>query len=221
MLYHAHCGFVLILMKICESKVVELWLTMAFWIGWLEFWLSARKRNNKQFADTDCTYWRSFVAIASWFWCVPIIYCFTPPSVFFLSLHLFTFTPLWLRAIPNISMPPSTTSLPMHVSLYPPVSEEQVLTGSWHLVRQTTQRCVFAPRSGGHGRPMQVHYIIPIITDLTQDWGWSVLGSGWLGPAHMPSMREQMWSADPELSHYLFCLSAPQADHITTVPAHI
>lgn len=65
MLYHAHCGFVLILMKICESKVVELWLTMAFWIGWLEFWLSARKRNNKQFADTDCTYWRSFVAIAS------------------------------------------------------------------------------------------------------------------------------------------------------------
>lgn len=125
-----------------------------------------------------------------------------------------------LGQLPTFPCPPPPLLLPLHVSLYPPVSEEQVLTGSWHLVRPTTQHCAFALRSGGHRRPMQVHYIIPIIPDWTQDWGWSVLGSVWLGPTHMPSMQEQMWSADPELSHHLFCLSAPQADRVTTVPAH-
>lgn len=49
---------------------------------------------------------------------VPIIYYFTPPSVLFL-LHLFTFTPLWLGATPNISMPLSDPPLPLHVSRYP------------------------------------------------------------------------------------------------------
>lgn len=152
------------------------------------------------------------------FFYVPIIYYFTPPSVFFRSIY--SPSPLFDSVqLPTFPCPSPLLRSHCMCPDIPPVSEEQVLTGSWHLVRPTMQRCVFALRSGGHWRPMQVHYIIPIITDWTQDWGWSVLGSGWLGLAHMPSMQEQMWSADPQLSHHLFCLSTPQADHITAVPA--
>lgn len=90
----------------------------------------------------------------------------------------------------------------------PPVSEGQVLTVSWHVVRPTMPDCAVALCLKGQGRPVQVHYITPINTDWTQDWGRCMLMSGWLGPAHMPLIQEQMWSTDPELSLHLFPPSA-------------
>lgn len=123
--------------------------------------------------------------------------------------HLFL--PLLPVSLFSTLVHPPSPSLhsPCMCPFIPPVFEGQVLTASWRVVRPTMQDCAVALCLRGQGRPRQVHYITPINTDWAQDGGPCMLMSGWPGPAHMPLIQEQMWSADPELSLPLFPPSAP------------
>lgn len=132
-----------------------------------------------------------------------VLFYFSAPSTFFCSIYSSSlFSPLSLQATPysflfyllSPSPSPSLHSRCM-CPFIPPVSEGQVLTASWHLVRPAIQDCAVALCLKRQGRPVQVHYITPINSDWTQKWGRCMLMSGWLGLAHMPLIQEQMWSS--------------------------
>lgn len=142
----------------------------------------------------------------------------------FCSIYSFLFPNLCDSRLPPtfsfILSPSPSPSLHSHClcPFIPPVSEGQVLTASWHVVRPTVHDCAVALGLRGQGRPMQVHYINAINTDWTQDWGPYMHMSGWLGPAHMPLIQEQMWRTEPELSLLVF---PPSAIHTaSSQPCH-